>query len=215
MSLPDHPGNEPGWEGNEGSGGGFQCTAHKKTGERCKQRALRGLTVCRYHGGGRTGAQEVGLRRWEEHQAEQKALKALEKQGIQPLADPVDALYELAAEAVAWKNLATERRDELVEWRYKSGGDSEQLRAEIAIWERAAERAFKMLLEIEKLGLAERRTRVTEVQAAQVGTGVLAAVDEALDLIEQGTPIGAVRQGMPTLLRKHLLGDTAIAPSVS
>jgi len=40
----------------------------------------------------------------------------------------------------------------------------EQLRAEIALWERSAERCLKMYSEIVRLGIAERQIRIREAE---------------------------------------------------
>lgn len=55
-----------------------QCSAHsKQTGARCKQPAIKGGTVCRYHGGAAPQVQKAAMERLKALQ--QPAVDALEK----------------------------------------------------------------------------------------------------------------------------------------
>ncbi len=203
----EHPGNEPGWKHSNG-GVAKQCTAKsKRSQQRCRAVAMLGQNVCRMHGGSIPKARANGRERHAVELAEAKAEAMLEKRGITPTANPVDVLYELLDEIVAWKDIATERRDEIAEFSYRSDGNTEQLRAEITVWERAVDRAVKAATDIQKLGLAEQRIQINALQAQQVGERVQSALRELFARMRGGLTTEDAEREMPALLRKHLLGE--------
>jgi len=116
-------------------------------------------------------------------EAEEKALRAVRAGGVSPVGDPIEALQELAAEAVALKDHFAARLKALEQLRYQSGA-GEQLRAEVGLYERALDRAQKFLADLARLGLDERRVRVTEAQAA-VLLGVIVRGLAAAGLAEE------------------------------
>ncbi len=123
--------------------------------------AMRGQQRCRMHGG-RTPAHMAAAKR---RLAEQKALRAVEREGIAPLGDPVEQLRALAAEAVGLKDFFHSRLAALEELRYQ-GNTGEQLRSEVALYERALDRSQRFLHDLARLGLDERQVRVNEATAA-------------------------------------------------
>lgn len=155
-----------------------RCTAKsKQRGERCKQRVKqhdldRGITVCHYHGAPLPQVQAAAERRT----PEAKARAYLEKNGYEPLTDPVKVLADLAGEAVAMKDYFRSQIDQL-RYEHRAG---EQLRAEVALYERAMDRCVKVLTDIMRLGIAERRARIEEAQAVmmlQIFNTVLGRMD--------------------------------------
>lgn len=99
--------------------------------------------------------------------AEAKATKTIQREGIAPLGDPVELLRELAAEAVALKDFFSARLKALQELRYE-GNTGEQLRSEVALYERALDRSQKFLHDLARLGLDERQIRIGEGQIVLV-----------------------------------------------
>lgn len=136
-----------------------RCWAHVTSGERqCQQFPIPGQRVCHYHGGSSPNAKAAGAKRV----AEQRAQNFLQRIDHEPLADPLGELLRIASEAVAAKDYFSAQIEEL---RYKSQ-TGEQLRSEVALWERAMDRCVKTIETIVKLGLAERVTRVREAEVA-------------------------------------------------
>jgi hypothetical protein len=139
--------------------------------------AMPGATVCRLHGGLAPQVQRKAAERVIEEHARQVA-KAYAVEHID-ISDPIGALMQLAAEVVGFKNFIAERVTELrtEEWRYGTLG-GEQLRAEVAVYERAMDRAGRLLVDINRLGLEERQVRIAEQQGELLATVVMAALDE-------------------------------------
>lgn len=139
-----------------------KCTGHSsQTGKPCKNWPVRGATVCHAHGG---RARQV-RRKAKERQVEEQAQQAMERYGAkaEPVTDPLSALLLLAGEITQFKDylgrLVTDLRAE--SWRYR-GEQAEQLRAEVALYERALDRTARVLVDINRLGLEERQVRVAE-----------------------------------------------------
>lgn len=113
--------------------------------------------------------------------AESRAAASLAEMGVTPIGNPLVAFADLAAEAVALKDhfagLVAQLRNDL---RYEDAKGGEQLRAEVALYERAMDRAAKLLAEWVRLGLEERMVAITQAQAERVIT----AIDAILDRLE-------------------------------
>lgn len=135
------------------------CGAKTRVGGTCKYPAMMGGSRCNCHGGSAPRAKAAAARRL----AEAKATKAIQREGIAPLGDPVELLRQLAAEAVALKDYFSDRLRELESLRYQ-GNTGEQLRSEVALYERALDRSQKFLHDLARLGLDERQVRVSEAQ---------------------------------------------------
>jgi hypothetical protein len=110
--------------------------------------------------------------------AEARAAFAKYRPETSALDDPVTALLELAAEVQGWQRFLADRVSELetVDWRrdHRAG---EQLHAMVSLYERSMDRAGRLLVDLGKLGLDERRVRLQEAQA-RVLMGV---IDKVLD----------------------------------
>ncbi|MFI7628421.1 hypothetical protein [Microbispora rosea] len=158
-----------------------RCTGTaKSTGERCKKPPLPGATVCKTHGG---GAPQV-IRKAAERVAEQEALKIMEKYEPQapPVEDPITALLGLAGEITHFKNFLGARVSEMraQEWRFTDDKGAEQLRAEIALYERALDRTARVLSDLVKLKLEERQVRVAEQQGVMLAEVIRRTADALL-----------------------------------
>jgi hypothetical protein len=168
-----------------------QCSALKKTrnaeGEReqCTNPPVTGATVCRMHGGAARQVKAKGAERI----AEEKAQRALGQLTAvlgtaEPVANPLQALAEIAGEALRWKQVIAERVSEMQQIRYTDAKGSEQLRAEIAVFERAMDRCSTILASIVRLNIDERLAAITDRQGHLIA-GVIVSVLEQLDLGDQ------------------------------
>ncbi|MFI1535569.1 hypothetical protein [Streptomyces anandii] len=158
-----------------------RCTAHKKgkdgkKGERCKAWALKGQTVCRVHGGKAPQNLAAGERRVTEQRLEEETRRALAILNVPPVDNPLTALSELAGQVVAWKDALAERVNELQRIRFTDDKGAEQLRSEVALYERAMDRCVNVLGTIGRLRIDERLAAINEQQA----TTVIGAIEAAL-----------------------------------
>jgi hypothetical protein len=140
-----------------------QCSATaKSTGQRCERPVVPGAKVCRFHGGQARQVKAAGALRL----AEEEARKGLARLDVSPVEDPFTALSELAGQVVAWKDQLAAKVNDLTTIRYEAmGAGTEQLRAEVALFERALDRCASVLGLIAKLNIDERMARISEKQA--------------------------------------------------
>jgi hypothetical protein len=113
---------------------------------------------------------------------EQEARRELGRLGailgpVDAVADPLTELGKLAGEVMRWKNLLAERVAELQAIRYEDAKGGEQLRSEVALWERALDRCTTVLATMARLNIDERLAAINERQADRV----LRAIDMALE----------------------------------
>jgi hypothetical protein len=116
-----------------------------------------------------------------------------------PVDDPLSALLRVAGEVLSFKDFIGRRVADLRadQWRYH-GAFAEQLRAEISVYERAMDRAAKVLAEINRLGLEERQTRLAEREGALIADAIRKILAE-LDLsVEQQARVPEL---VPRILR--------------
>lgn len=149
-----------------------KCTATaKSTGNRCTRPVVPGATVCRFHGGAATQVRVAGHLRL----AEAEAQKILARMDVQAVDDPLGELAKLAGQVLAWRDVCADMVNELKSVRYGTE-NGEQLRAEVALFERALDRCASVLVAIAKLNIDDRLARISEQQAEVV----VRAVDAAL-----------------------------------
>jgi len=203
------PGEQnPGWR---------WCQAKRTNGEPCRRPALKGLNVCKAHGGGNPVAQAKGLERYHAAKIEEKARRIVERQGITALEDPIQALEDTIAEKIALKDFLKSRVDELTSIRYESKGGAEQVRGELSFYVRMLDDVTKSLVDYTRLGLEERKVRVTELQRQQVAEAWLRLSNDFLAEVEkagQASPevlaaLGKLKAQLPEMARKHLMQGAA------
>lgn len=119
--------------------------------------------MCPAHGGRAPQVAAAARRRV----IEQAAAAELARLDVTPLDDPLSELALLAAQIVAWKNMMAERVNQLTSLRYSTEG-GEQLRAEVALWERALDRCERVLTAMARLNIDDRLTEIAEVRASQI-----------------------------------------------
>lgn len=162
---------------------GEKCAAPKRQGDGfCTQAAGWGTDHpgwgrCKLHGGSAPSGRAAALN--------QQATAELAKLDVLPVSDPLSALAAVAGQAVAWKDAMAKRVNLLTSLRYGTEG-GEQLRAEVALWERALDRCEKFLVSMARLNIDDRLAKISEHQAELIETALKAALAEmGLDLDEQ------------------------------
>ena len=136
------------------------------TGERCRKAAIRGATVCRFHGGAAPQVRAAAKRRLAEEESQTAAMRMLRQLGAEVPEDvaPIDHL------------LAELRQASLVaEWLGQQAvldGPSGPL---WTVWERERDRRAKLAKFAVDAGLDERRVQVAERDAAALA-GVIRTV---------------------------------------
>lgn len=135
-----------------------------------------GTGRCRLHGGN-TRNQRTAART---QQAEQEARALLAELEVPAVDNPFTALARLAGQIVAWQETMAGIVNRLGErLRYESAVGTEQLRAEIALYERAMDRSAQVLGMIARLNIEDRMARVSERQAEIVVSAIEAALASA------------------------------------
>lgn len=156
-------------------------TRPERKGEQCLHWAIPGGTVCAWHGGGASQVRAAANRRLADEALMRKAAGLVGE----PVDNPLAELANLAGRARAFMELMEERVQTLLDGgstgdgqcgiRYK-GGAGEQLRAEVALYERAMDRVGKFLADFGRLNIDSRLAQIEEAKADVV----LRAIDAAL-----------------------------------
>jgi P27 family predicted phage terminase small subunit len=150
-----------------------KCGGKKKQGEGTCGRPAGwgtphpGTGRCKLHGGCAPSSRVAALNA----QAEQ----LMWRYDAPPVTNPLEALTRLAGRAAAWEEEIGRRVNELRSLRYEGIG-GEQLRAEIAVMERAMDRLGRLLVDIAKLNIEERLAGVRKQTADMLER----ALDKAL-----------------------------------
>lgn len=162
------------------------CTGKTKRGP-CKRRPNHGMTVCNSHGGKAPQVRAAAARRL----AEDRIRRGLAQFEVTPISDPLTELALLAGEVVGWKDALRARVNDITGARaerldaeddgvrYTSDIGTEQMRTEVALFERAMDRCASVLGMIAKLNIDERLARITERQADVVIAAIQLALDSA------------------------------------
>jgi hypothetical protein len=147
------------------------CSAiAKSTGARCRRAALKGAAVCFVHGAAAGQVRRAAAVRV----AEAQAVAVYQRHAANGDAPgPVDVLAELerlVAEVTRFKDYAAERIEALSAGQWAAHDPATA--AEIGLFERACDRAARLLVDVARLNLDERifrlRARVNEEIASQV-----------------------------------------------
>jgi hypothetical protein len=143
---------------------GLRCSARRSNGEPCGNHPMRGQSVCGKHGGRSPQAKAAAERR----QLEADVSRLLAELDVAPVGDPLAGLLQLAGQVLAWQEATAGLVNSLESIRYRGANGAEQLRAEVALYERAMDRAATVLGAIARLNIEERLARVSEQQAEAV-----------------------------------------------
>lgn len=142
---------------------------------------MKGGTVCRMHGGMTPAVRE---------KARQRVLEVtlrgeLEKQGWEPITDPVAALADAAGEAWAWKEVCRRQVSEIRRWEETNAFGGQDLRPVIAVYERSMDRAIDMLAKMVKLGLDHEALRQAKQRpSAEMAAGLMTIMERVLDRLD-------------------------------
>jgi len=155
-----------------------RCKAHvASTGAPCKNWPIAGGAVCLAHGGRAPQVKDAADRRVQEQQARALATKMVGQVDLSRYADPFDCLEFVTSYSFAF----AERLARVVEaipdqdLRYQ-GKLGEQLRGEVAAMQRALADAGRVATDSLKLGLAERRARLSEQRVEAITRALVAAL---------------------------------------
>lgn len=153
-----------------------------------------GTGRCKLHGGNTKNQRTAAGRQL----ADDEARAMLAKLDVKPVDDPLTALSELAGQILAWQKATAALVNKIGEdIRYEGTTGAEQLRAEVGMYERAMDRAGKVLADIARLDIDARLTRIEEAKA-QI---LIAAVQAGLTAIN-ATPDQAAT--VKRVMARHL-----------
>jgi hypothetical protein len=142
-----------------------RCGGHrKKDGQPCGRWPEKGAPVCRQCGGAAPQVKAKAAERREE----QRMVAALSTLGeATPVSDPLGSLLRLAGEVQAWLTV-TRSRVEDAEHLTAIGAGGEQERVIVRLYERALDRAAKLLEGIARLDIEARLTAIAERDMAAI-----------------------------------------------
>lgn len=153
-----------------------RCSAHTRKGKPCTQPPMTGQRVCRMHGG--SAPQSLAA-------AEQRVVIAAAERVVAdlwpgldqapPVKDPVASMERLAG---ALEQLVDEAGRRVSTLTNIAGGEHlTQLRAEVTLLERALGHLRGLLVDMARLGIAERHVQLEQERAQLVTAAFLAALD--------------------------------------
>ena len=145
------------------------CSAKRKDGRPCGGAAMIGIDKCRMHAGRRAAAVRL--------QAD--AARQLARLDLPPVEDPLSELARVCGQVLGWKDMLAGKVNDLTSLRYEGEGSGEQLRAEVALWERALDRCERFLTAMARLNIDERLARISEERAEVIITTLTAALERA------------------------------------
>jgi hypothetical protein len=134
----------------------------------------KGYGRCRKH----LGNSPTVARAAERERVEQEAYAELARLNVAPVDNPLEELQKLAGRVLAWEKVIGGLVNDLSTIRYESKQGGEQLRAEIALLERAMDRCERVLVAMARMNVDERIARVTEKQGQLVVQVLKGALDD-------------------------------------
>lgn len=188
------------------------CSAKStRSGERCRKPVTPGATVCAAHGSRAPQVRAAAARRMEVARAEEVARREVGARQFSSIEDVYDELLKTAELTVEFRDRLEVIVGELREWRYTSVIGTEQLRSEVAAFERAMDRSARVLGLIAKLDIQGRRRRIAEAQGDLVVVALQRILEAMALAVVAGTSVtadelrpvwaAAVREIVPRELR--------------
>lgn len=162
-----------------------RCVARaRSTGERCGRKAMIGQTVCYQHGGNVKRNKAAAARRITEAKAA-KLIERLDVTDAAPLGSPVDAIIRLGGQLEALKDQMWSKLAEIDVDTYDP-----RFMVMLSAVNKVVDQLSGLLVDINRLGLEERRVELDE-QRARMAALVIEAV-----LGRRGVPVNetAVRE---------------------
>ena len=139
-----------------------RCTATvRSTGQRCKKFPIKFATQCASH----NNAPQVRAAA-KRREIEAGAMVALSRSNIEPLTDPLQALLDLGAEMIAFKDLLGTQVERLnaADLTHVDRQGQQFIAAVANSFSAAMKDAVQLLVQINKLGILERRQRLDEAE---------------------------------------------------
>jgi hypothetical protein len=133
----------------------------------------KGFGRCRKHFGNSPNVAKAA----EKQRLEHEVRDLLARLDVTPVEDPLTELQKLAGEVVAWKNAMAAKVNELTSVRYETLY-GEQLRSEVALFERAMDRCERVLTAMARLNIDARLARISEEQGRLVTEALRGALAE-------------------------------------
>ena len=140
-------------------------------------------------------------RRLRTQQADADARAVLAHEGIAPITSPLEELGRLTSEVVAFKDALAVRVNAIQgELSQPNSLGTEQLRAEVELYERALDRSGRFLDVLARNGFEEKRLRLQEAQALAVAGALRRALTAAgLTPEQQSTASATLAQELRAL----------------
>jgi len=152
-----------------------KCTGTRSTdGQPCRAWAIDGGTVCVAHGGAAPQVKAKAATRVAERKTEAILARITD---YEPITDPVSELERLAGRVVRWLDVLEGIVADLHRLRYTT--QAEQIDGRIIVFERAMDRAGKILTDLARLNLDERAVKLQETQVAILAGALAEALSEA------------------------------------
>lgn len=201
--------------GPAGRGPHPHCGATTRSGTPCELVAGWGTDhfgagTCKFH----LGSTPNHSKRAHRMLAEALAARSLADVGVTPVGNPLVALAELAADAVAWKehmaNTVAMLGDQ---YRFADDKGAEHLDARVALFERAMDRCQKFLSDWVRLGFEEKRQALDQEMAHLLADALRTVTDGLrLALANAGLDGGVLdvvfREELPALGRQAFLATS-------
>lgn len=164
--------------------------------ERCEDKELLPeLGYCRSHSVNRTRSIHKTLRKAGWNLVMSVEAHHPESQQVVFPGNPFDSLMQVVTETHDFKELLARKIEAMGEdgedWRYQDKTGSEQLRSEIALYERALDRTVRCATALSKLNIEERYLKLSERQASMI-IYVLRETLKRMDLKERQDEASAI-----------------------
>lgn len=156
-----------------------RCTATNRAGEQCGRPPMRGGKVCASHGGKSPRVLAASQRRLAEQEATREVARLSDARGPLTLPDVYGEMLKTAGIAVAWRDALEGKVSALEDYSSVNGIGSEQVRADVVLFERAMDRTAKVLELIARLDLDSRMSQISAQQGEQVARALRAGLDAA------------------------------------
>jgi hypothetical protein len=154
-----------------------RCTAivtNKDTGaeRQCGKNAVRGLNRCQVHGAAHPAAKEMGERVMKDRVEQHRLQQLITEHGLseEEALNPLLQLQKLGIETLAVKQYFLEQMAQLEEMVYDDRLGIEQVRAMVQLYERAADRANRLLVDMARLDIDNRLAKISERQGDIIAT---------------------------------------------
>lgn len=152
------------------------CRGTNRRGAPCGNPAGKGTDHlgtgnCKHHGGSTPNGRASALN--------EQARVTLARLDLPPVEDPLSELARVCAQVLGWKDMLAAKVNALSSLRYENEAGGEQLRAEVALWERALDRCERFLTAMARLDIDERLAKISEQRAEIIISVFTAALERA------------------------------------